>query len=104
MKPIIYISCLCLIFCLGCKKKDNSAFSEITFTGMDLTMRPCSGGFIGTMGNEHCRAFDIVSNTILTDSTLFPQTYYIQYERPSGGCYNEVDGTSKIKITAIQMK
>ncbi len=105
MKNIFFIlATFILILEGGCKKENLGSFTEITITGMDLTMRPCSGGYYGKIGNETCRTLEIVSNTILTENLTFPKTFLIKYERPSGICYDEKDNTTKIKITEIRNK
>ncbi len=103
MKKLIFISIICCSI-LSCKKDCSNNLTEITITGMDLTMRPCSGGYNGKIGNELVRTFDLVENSVLKEDLIFPKTFLIKYERPSGGCYDEKDGVVKIKVTEIKNK
>ena len=87
----------------SCNKENNhppEGFVLATFTGPDLTMGPCSGGYFFTINDTIYRAFDIVQNSIVTAQTKFPVTAWIKYEKPAGGCYDYVN--KLVKITAIQ--
>ncbi len=91
-----------LIICMvgfSCKKENNGLVLA-TFTGIDFTMTPCSGGYFFTIDSTKYRAFDIVKNSILNDHTKFPKTYLIKYEKPTGGCYDFI--TNLVKITEIK--
>lgn len=102
-KLLIGLSIIFLMGLLSCNKSNYlSGYTEATFTGLDLTMRPCSGGYFLKVNNKTYRSWDIISNTILNEQTIFPKNYLIQFELPTGGCYDENDNTIKIKITDIK--
>jgi hypothetical protein len=83
----------------SCKKNRLDDFTEVTIVGRDMTMTPCSGGYLLTIGDSTYRALEVVSNSFLTDTTTLPKTVFIKYEHPSGNCYNLSDKI--IKITDI---
>ncbi len=83
----------------SCKKNRLDDFTEVTIIGRDMTMTPCSGGYLLTIGDSTYRALEVVSNSFLTDTTTLPKTVFIKYEHPSGNCYNLSDKI--IKITDI---
>lgn len=98
MKKIGVILILFLAL-LSCKKNRLDDFTEVTIFDRDMTMTPCSGGYLLMIGDSTYRALEVVSNTILTDTTTLPKTVFIKYEHPSGTCYNLSDKI--IKITDI---
>jgi hypothetical protein len=74
-------------------------FTEVTVIGIDMTMTPCSGGYVFQIGDSTYRTIEVISNTILTDTMTFPKTVFIKYEHPNGGCYDWSE--RNIKITDI---
>ena len=93
---------LVLFFALqSCKKNRLDDFTEVTIIDRDMTMTPCSGVYFLMIGDSTYRALEVVSNTILSDSTTLPKTVFIKYEHPSGGCYDWSE--KNIKITEIRL-
>lgn len=101
-RVILLIVIVVLLLTLSCEKNSSNSFIEINITGIDYSMRPCSGGYVGEIGEEKYRCLDIVPNNILSIYTVFPKTFLIKYERPNGACYEEKNLEIKIKIIAIK--
>ncbi len=101
---ILLLSVLMAVMAFGCEKENNGTNNGLvlaTFTGIDYTMTPCSGGYFFTIDNNNqYRAYNIVQNSILNEQTKFPKFYLIKYEKPTGGCYGVV--SNLVKITEIQ--
>ncbi len=96
-----------LIFLLSasCNKQPTptpAGWLRATFTGSDLRMCICCGGYYFTANGKKFRALDVVKNTVLDDHTKFPHDYFIKYEIPSGSpCYGKGDITV-VRVTAIK--
>ena len=101
-RVILLIVIVVLLLTLSCEKNSANSYVEIKITGIDNSMRPCSGGYFGLIGVEKYRCLEIIPNEILSINTKFPKIFLIKYDRPLGACYEEKDLEIKIKVTAIE--
>lgn len=88
----------------GCSKNSPTTYSEVTITSFDMTMTPCSGGYMGIIDNKNYRISEVVKNDILTQNTKFPKTYIVKYGLLTGLCYNQSEGLTNIVVTEIKEK
>ncbi|MBI1184724.1 hypothetical protein GC194_10655 [bacterium] len=75
---------------------------KATFTGMDVSMTPCSGGYFFTIGDSSYRAFEIAANKILNEQSDFPKKYEVKIRYKAGGCYSTELSGKLVQITAIK--
>ncbi len=96
-----------LIFLLSasCNKQSTptpAGWVRATFTGPDLRMCMCCGGYYFTANGKKFRAGAVVKNTVLDGNTKFPHDYFIKYDIPTESfCYGTGD-ISVVRVTAIK--
>jgi len=104
LKPAFWVLLLALLVAASCNKPNTPppGWVRATFTGPDLRMCVCCGGFYFTANGKKFRALDVVKNTVLDEHTKFPHDYFIKYDIPSGSfCYGTGDITV-VRVTAIK--